>query len=174
MQIERGFTLIELVLVLLLIGIMGAVAVPRLFSNADTGNITTRDALVSRLRLVQTMNMNEPQTQRTRLAVGQPQNGQTGFAHITDVISADAPENTNVGSANLSDAEKAWRRMHNADAAITVNTRNNFSLLFDRLGKPALYGSNGQKVTDCKNGCDLVVGNKYTLRIEEEGYIHGL
>lgn len=166
MQSNRGFTLIELVLVLLLVGIMGAVAVPRLFSNADTGSVTTRDALVSRLRLVQTMNMNEPQTQRTRLVV----NGKS-FAHITDVISASSDP---VGSTNLSDTSKAWRRVYTADTAITVNTRNNFSLLFNRLGKPALYGSNGQKVTDCDSGCDLVVGNKYTLRIEEEGYIHGL
>ncbi|WP_161492496.1 prepilin-type N-terminal cleavage/methylation domain-containing protein [Oceanisphaera profunda] len=165
MQSYRGFTLIELVLVLLLIGIMGAVAVPRLFSNADTGNITTRDALVSRLRLVQTMNMNEPQTQRTRLAVDS-----TGFAHITDVISADTDA---VGSADLSDSNLGWRRMYNADAAIKLNTHSTFSIFFDRLGRPRLYTSDGPS-DSCKDGCNLLIGNKYKLRIEKEGYIHDL
>ena len=172
MQTTRGFTLIELVLVLLLMGIIGAVAAPRLINNASTDSFVTRDALVSRLRLVQTMNMNEPLSQRTRLVVGP-----TGFAHLTDIIGSDttALESTSVGSANLSDSNLAWRRMQRADATIKLNTYTAFSILFDRLGRPYFYNSSGQAVNMCTDGCEISIGARNRkLRIESEGYIHGL
>jgi len=55
-----GFTLIELVIVILLLGILATFAMPKLLGKGGFETQTLRDELLTRLRLVQTINMHEP------------------------------------------------------------------------------------------------------------------
>lgn len=49
----RGFTLVELIVILILVGIMGAVALPHLVNNNDMANQVFGDRVISGLRLAQ-------------------------------------------------------------------------------------------------------------------------
>ena len=66
---RKGFTLVELVIVILLLGILAAFAVPKWLGKGGFEIHTLRDELVARLRLVQTMNMNEGTDRCTQLVV---------------------------------------------------------------------------------------------------------
>lgn len=166
MKWHNGFTLIELVAVLVLVGILVAVAAPRLLGNNDARAVTVRDQLLSRLRLVQTMNMNEPPSQRTQLAVEQGR-----FAHRTqyiDDVPAPAPD------ADITDGSAGWRRAVNTGIPILLNGIQDFSLIFDRRGRPLAYNRNGGAINACQSGCRLTLGNRaeQSIIIESEGYIH--
>ena len=59
---ENGFTLIELVAVLILIGLIGATAATRFFDNSGSTLMASRDDLVTALRLAQQLAMDTDQT----------------------------------------------------------------------------------------------------------------
>lgn len=55
---KNGFTLIELVTVLVILGILAVTAIPNLTDKSSFEDYTVRDQLISRLRLVQLQGMN--------------------------------------------------------------------------------------------------------------------
>ncbi|WP_019613164.1 prepilin-type N-terminal cleavage/methylation domain-containing protein [Psychromonas ossibalaenae] len=59
---EQGFTLIELVIVIIVLGVLAVVAVPKFVSKSGFEDYTVQDQLIARLRLVQLQGMNADPT----------------------------------------------------------------------------------------------------------------
>ena len=57
-RVTQGFTLIELVIVIIVLGVLSAVAIPKFVNRSSFEDYVLRDQLISRLRLVQLQNMN--------------------------------------------------------------------------------------------------------------------
>ena len=137
---------------------MPAFTVPRCLTKCGFETHTLRDELVTRLRLVQTMNMHEGEGRCTQLVLEQSR-----FAHLTQSGSCVAKS-----ISNWDADEQSRGRIVTASGGITL-PQGSFS--FDkRSGRPL-------SPSTCVPYCDLVVSDgreSARLRIEPEGYIHAL
>lgn len=57
-RFTQGFTLIELVIVIIVLGVLAATAIPKFSNRSGFEDYTVRDQLIARLRLVQLQGMN--------------------------------------------------------------------------------------------------------------------
>ena len=118
---------------------------------------TLRDELVARLRLVQTMNMQEGDARRTQLVL------EAGRFWPSDRGGAVAP-------APIS----GWRGMSRVAGAWCRRPATCNSLL---RGIPFRQAQRQAPWPGCINGCELAVSSgqeSARLRIESEGYIHAI
>jgi len=159
-----GFTLVELITVLIIIGILAATAIPRFFNVSGFDQHSYSAELVSVLRAVQLRAMQQTSSDTcqsikvtsTRVGLPKTDTDNADNCHLTDwpgvdenspSVIVDSDHQITFASSDVVDGEK-------------------FS--FDHLGKP----------TGCNNPCDITINGldatPVTIRIESEGYVHEL
>jgi MSHA pilin protein MshC len=159
---QKGFTLIELVIVIIVLGVLAATAVPKFSSRSGFEDYTVRDQLISRLRLVQLQGMN-----------ADPTNGAINNACYWVVVKSSCfyQDHTTKNGVNCNlPADRVnvcSGEDYNEFGAVKFPTGmlTNASYHFDLNGR--LIPFNGQAT-----GIDIDGDNELSITIESEGYIH--
>ncbi len=167
---QRGFTLIELVIVIVLLGIIAVTVIARWGGQQEYELVTLRDQLVTRLRLVQLRNMNEANV------VGSAPDPRCSWLRIDDDRFASATTAGTVSSCPAPAPIATWDSATLTRGGLVTGQSgvrirlpsgsSQFALHFDRLGRP---------LGACLNGCVVTLSLdsfQDTVRIEAEGYIH--
>lgn len=154
----RGFTLVELVVVLVIIGVLAVSLLPRFFDATGTSEYLYRDQIINVMRNIQLRAMQC-----------------TDSACRDDLSRCNAPV-LFIGSSLIGTNPSSC-----SDNLIQVGSGENISFSFSH-GADLSFNSLGQPVTAenlpsrlcTSGGCQLTINAANTLRIciEREGYIH--
>lgn len=155
----KGFTLVELVLVIILLGVLSVSIAPVLFSRPGFSEYTFRDRLISLLQTIQLQAMNNASECSavviTAMRFGVP--SPCGTMNLPNTFSPDflGVSTSEAQTANL---------VINAPVA---------EIGFNFLGQP-IDPQTGNAI--CASGCTVQITGESTatVRIESEGYIHSL
>lgn len=156
---EKGFTLIELVIVIIVLGVLAAIAVPKFIGKSSFEDYTVQDQLIARLRLVQLQNMN-----------ADPSVNASSNACYWVVVTADCFYNDHTIRNSSGDCTSPATRSICQDDSFNEFNRISYSsnmlspdsYLFDLQGKLIAGGD-----TIAING-----DNGLSIGINSEGYIH--
>lgn len=177
MKRHNGFTLIELVLVLVIIGILAAVAIPRLPVGSDFESSLQARNLAGLLRLAQLRAMNDPQALQS--GAGTDRCGVIAVTRNGVSVSQGCSSAILLSKEVLAEShQEIWL---GAELPVASNKSLPFILQFgkepekeedkkylsetSRLGQPFV---NGTRLTDTLT---ISLGGQ-TVLIEPEGYIH--
>lgn len=154
MKHNSGFTIIELVVILIILGILAVTAAPRLLSDGDFSAHALRDQLISQLRLAQLQALSDQlncyQTQINGSNFGIYKQTNCTGSYVLNGDATNLPANTSVAIGGV------------------LNTTSARIIRFDGQGRPA----GGNCVVN--NLCTLTItaNEAVTLCVESEGYIH--
>ncbi|MDM7859138.1 type II secretion system protein [Alteromonas sp. ASW11-36] len=170
---QSGFSLVELITVILLIGILSVVAIARFSDSTGFAEFTYQNRLISALRNMQQRAM---------------QDSRSGFCYQINIVSgavspAFGPPSTNYTAGNQAntcasniDANTDFLATTSTEIAeqgltisITDNGNNNVTFIgFDGLGRPQ------SNISNCFAGCrvNFVGETRASVCIESQGYVH--
>ncbi|NRD72481.1 type II secretion system protein [Shewanella sp. VB17] len=152
MHKKLGFTLVELVTTMLLIGILSVIVLPRMMTSSSYSAFTLRDEFISELRKAQLLAMNN-QGRCYRVAVDAQGYQLQRFSDLTCTSIALPTESKRAfeGGASLS-------LVSNASDSFNMDFRN----------------SNGVSSLGCAGACiNVIAADKLVVNVESQGYIHG-
>ena len=162
---SKGFTLIELIVVIILIAILAVSVAPKFDGTSGYEAHTHRAQLISALRLTQQRAM-------------QQTNSTDGYCH--EIVFDDVE--SRYGIPNRVDCTEtnpvflpSWQA---ADTGHTVDSRYQITFNIDGLPNPQTVGFDwmGRPTESCSGGCEINVsqaeGQTLKIYIEEEGYIN--
>ncbi|GGA82912.1 MSHA biogenesis protein MshC [Neiella marina] len=142
---QAGFTVIELVVVIIILGVISVVAAPRFIGSQGFDEIALRDEVMQRLRAVQLSAMN-------------------GVASDCHALVIDSGE----FGVSVMDADPCPGTLeHVTDYSDTGLTISQGTFGFDRLGRPTASCDGGCNIQISGATTEIIT-------IESEGFIHGL
>lgn len=143
-----GFTLVELVIVIIILGILSVTVAPKFFSSKGFSEYAYRADVIAKLRLIQTRAMQQVNDRCHRVNITEDKLGKVTCGTLSEfskqratVVTIESGDNVTFSPVGL-------------------------TFTFDHLGRPQ----------DCNNPCDITITGEQSLvvRIENEGYIHAL
>lgn len=171
---NTGFTLVELVIVIILLGILAAFALPKLLSSSGFEDYAVRDQLVTRLRLTQLQNMNaDPSSNATQNAcywavIKQDSLNSCIYSYQTARL-ANGGLQCSAPDTSLSCNASAPEHQNDPYGLITFSNKVNIT------SANVLFDYHGREIQACSSfPCQISVnsGNNLSVLIEQEGYIH--
>jgi len=155
---SHGFTLIELVVVILVLSVLAVSVVPKLSGTSDYQDITHRDNVVSLLRTVQQRAMQN--TQGTTCHRVRFQANVIGLSAQKSDETCDTGVITTNGTNDflVLTGIDSYTAQNSATSAITY-------IDFNELGQPSV------NTGTCNSNCQVNIGSQYVC-IESQGYIH--
>ncbi len=153
MSKQNGFTLIELIVVIVVIGILAVSAAPKLLTKNEFSSVAVRDQLISELRLAQLRAMND------RSVCYAVQVTSVDYGIYTTLTNDDCDSTYTLASSKTS---------YGDGASVSIGGDTTPQIQFDTSGRPS--GGNctpGSLCTVNITGEDAV-----SLCIESEGYVH--
>jgi len=170
MRLQRGFTLVELITVIILIGILAVAVLPKFDGTASYEAHSHRAQLISALRLTQQRAMQ--QTDSTDSYCHQlvfDSHVSISRYGIPDRLDCDITDFPNDWQPDATGFEVEERYQ----VSFAIKGKTNLSAItFDGMGRPV---SNATIANNCAGGCTIEVQSSVeTLEIiiESEGYVH--
>ncbi|WP_428448439.1 type II secretion system protein [Photobacterium nomapromontoriensis] len=165
----RGFTLIELVIVIILLGILSVTAMSRLIGRSSFDAIVVRDQAIAMARQIQLLGMNNP------VNLASPD---TCLALVVKPSALGTPASPSC-SANATSTRmlttEADRVSFTFQDGAHPNTRS-VDLYFDMLGRPTTVKNRQQQRVCTETRCEITItarnGEQASLCINSEGYIN--
>jgi MSHA pilin protein MshC len=146
---SEGFTMIELIVVILIIAIMSATVIPKFFTSTGFQEYTYQAEVITKLRGIQLRAMQ--QTSNSECHTVLVTENAIGIPEICDSTS----------SSNWQSETTSVIVESGHDVTFDVSS-GNYSFTFDSLGRPS-----------CSSCLITVLGDStLTKKIESEGYIH--
>ncbi|PSW10219.1 prepilin-type cleavage/methylation domain-containing protein [Photobacterium sanctipauli] len=159
---QRGFTLIEVIVVIVLIGIISVTAASRIFGRSSFDAYLARDQAISIARQIQLLSMNQ--------TISLPSDDPSQCYSL--VVRSDYFGSLECAS-NLQSSR--WLSSENDRVSFSVNESAS-AIYFDILGRPFMFDGTNKKVALCQNsGCEVTVtarnNEQAKLCINSEGYM---
>jgi MSHA pilin protein MshC len=159
MSEQQGFTLVELIITIILIGILATTVAPKFFTAQGYQAYTYRADIINKIRAIQLRAMQ-----------------QTSGVHCHQVLikpkQIGLPDEDCTAAPATSDFSSDWQ----ADTA-GVEVEAGHAITFTAEQSRITFNALGQPDGDCGtnvNGCKITINGTETLtiKIESEGYIH--
>lgn len=162
---SAGFTLLELIIVIVLVGIISVTAASRLFGRSGFDAVLARDQAISLARQIQLVGMNSPVN---------PANPNSCLAlHIST---------TEFGSENCASNSHSTRKLTFDHDMVKfalfdgVNPQRSAAIYFDMLGRPSVVNNQQLQRICTVSNCQVTMtsrnGEQASLCINSEGFIN--
>lgn len=153
-----GFTLIELVLIIIMLGVLAVVVIPRQLTSNGFEEFTYQDELIAKLRAIQLRTMQ----QTTNNACQTIQLTSSNLGLLATTI-----PNTNTCDTSFA-GETTTVLIDSAHEVVLSNTESLTSFSFSPLGRPQGCAS----ITPCEITLSITGESVLQVKINSEGYIY--
>jgi len=157
---KNGFTLIELIVVIMMLSILAVTVVPKFLSSKGFEEYTYRDELITKLRAIQLRTMQ--QTNGSACQLIQVNSSLIGLLATT-------PSTTTCETSQSGESTTVTIDSNHTVSFTISGGLSSFS--FSSLGRPEATGC-GNATTPCEITVTIVGENSLTVKINREGYIY--
>ncbi|WP_310650247.1 prepilin-type N-terminal cleavage/methylation domain-containing protein [Colwellia sp. MB02u-6] len=166
-RLNQGFTLIELIIVIIILGILSLTVAPKFFTAKGFSEYGYRTDVIAKLRLIQLKAMQQTQ------AISQADNSYCHRVLITDT-KLGTPDDCDDTPSFDSTWQDSATKVKIADqdnvtfSSWDENNITNDSFSFDSMGRPSCAAA------PCQITITITGEQAISVQIESEGYIHAL